>query len=70
MAQVVLDQVEQVRGCLLGLGVDRKPVVGRAVVDQVDLVVRRSGSSFAAPIDRLPDEDPVRVQRHNRHVPS
>ncbi len=64
VAEVVVSQVQQLRGCLLGLDVDSGPVVGAGVVGEVDLVVRRVAGSLPAPVDCAGGQDTVFFQRH------
>jgi hypothetical protein len=65
VAQVRVEQVEQLGRGLLGLDVDRDPGVLAGAVDDMDLEVRRVGRALAAALDGPRDQHAVSVERHD-----
>jgi hypothetical protein len=59
VVKVVVDEIQQLRGRLLGLHVDRSPVVRPGVVDEMQLVMRGVAGPFAAPVHHPRRQDSI-----------
>jgi hypothetical protein len=65
MAEVVVDEVEQLGWCRLRLDVDGDPKIDAVAVDHADLEMWRVRRALSAPFDGAAPQNTVALQRHD-----